>query len=123
MKRIFILLFILLSSLNLYALEAVDISSNSAVSILEHSDIYSSKKDEPLGKINFKPYKKKIVNSANFKGIIWIKIKLFNGSSKSIKRALVLNSSSLEFITLYDKNGNILAKDGYGRLKKHNTLY
>lgn len=112
----------------LHALSTIDISKrNILISILESSEIYLDNKNlskNELIKGNFlQKYAKAIVNIAQSKRTVWIHFKLKNSSTQLIEKALILNSPSLEFISLYTEESIKPHLSGISHTKKHSTLY
>ena len=120
--------FILLSLFsNLYALTPMEISQNKEIiSLLEHSDVYFSKKDlskeEIIENHYFKPYSKTIINNAQSQRTVWVHFKLENNSSKNIEKSLILTSPSLEFISLYEDKILTPKLNGIAYAKNHSTI-
>jgi len=114
---------------HLHALSTVDISKkNTLISILESSEIYlddkNLSKNELLRGNYLQTYTKSIVNIAQSKRTVWIRFKLKNSSSKLIEKALILNSPSLEFISLYTEESIKPHLSGISHTKKkHSTIY
>ena len=101
----FYLILLTLLSINLNALSTVEVSKAENISILEHSSIYLDDRNLTLKQIvqnnYFKPYSKKSINIGVSKKVVWIHLQLKNSSNETIEKALVLNSPSLESISLY----------------------
>ena len=119
---------ILLLYSNLYALNSVEISKeNQLLSILESTDVYLDSqnltKEEIINSNSLKPYNRAIINVAQSKRTVWIHFKLKNSSSKSIQRALILNSPSLEFISLYTEPLPTARLNGIFYNHNHSTVY
>ena len=127
MKK-FILISVFLSIfVNLYALESVDISkSNKEISILEHSDVYFDSYKLRLKEIVdsnlFKENRKHRINNAQTKRVVWVRFELSNSSNKSVQKALVLDSPSLEYVSLYEEPNSMPKNTGVMVDAKHSTI-
>jgi len=101
----FYLLLLSIFSINLNAITMVEVSKEESTSILEHSYVYLDDKKLTLKEIvqrdYFKPYHEESINIGVSKKAVWIHFQLENSSNESIEKALVLNSPSLESISLY----------------------
>ena len=121
-------LFFLLFTLPASALEAVDISAKSSeISILEHSDVYFSKSMKTLKEIEqnrlFKPYDKKVINNAQSRNIVWVKLKIKNSSSREIEKTLVMHSPAFESIALFDSVDSKPKLSGFAHNIEHSTIF
>jgi len=125
--KIIFLLFILLSTFS--EANTVDISQNKEISLLENSAVYISDGNVTIQKILnenlFETYKKDIINIGASGKTIWIKIKLHNPAQNSVEKLLILTSSLLEHITLYEKEKlNTPIFKGVSHIsKEHTTLF
>jgi len=113
---------------NLYALKVVDVSKdNKTFSILESSNVYLDNKnltkEEIIDQNYLQPYDKSIINVAQSKRTAWIHFKLQNSSTHTIERVLILNSPSLEFISLYTGTNKIARLNGIAHNSNHSTVY
>jgi two-component sensor histidine kinase len=109
-------------------LKTLEISQgNQLLSILESSDLYLDNKnltkEEIVNSQLLKPYNKPIINVAQSKRTVWIHFKLKNSSSQSIQRALILNSPSLEYISLYTEPSKKARFNGIFYNHNHSTVY
>ena len=112
----------------LNALSVLDVSKeNDLLSILEHSDVYlddtNLSKKEILTGNYLKTYNKTLVNTAQSGRTVWIHFKLKNASNQALEKALILNSPSLEFISLYTENSLEPRLNGISYNKNHSTIY
>ena len=124
----FYLILLILLSINLNALSIVEVSEkNSLISILEKSELYlddkNLTKNELLSTNHLKTYNQPIVNVAQSKRTVWIHFKLKNSSAQTIEKSLILNSPSLEFISLYSDDSSTPRVNGIAHNKKHSTIY
>ena len=107
----------------------VEVSEEKSISLLEYSDVYFDDKNLIIKKIinnkNFKPYDNFQLNTGLSKKTIWINFKIKNSTDLAISKVLVLNSSLLEHIVLYNKNRLDRPRlRGVSHLtKEHFTLY
>ncbi len=113
MKKFILIIIFLSLFINLYAFETIDISKNRGeISVLEHSDIYFDDYKFSLKEIIkqnlFKPNRDSRINNAQTKKVVWVRFGLSNDSNKTVKKVLVLDSPSLEYVSLY-KEPNTLA--------------
>ena len=110
--------------------QAIEISHSEHISILQHSQIYISKKDLGLQKIIekklFKHYHKEDLNIGVSKQIIWIHFRLHNNSEETVERILVPSSPLLENIILYQgESPRVIEKKGllYKNTRHHTIPY
>lgn len=107
MKVAFRILFIMIFSLNLYALEVDESSSN--LDVLSHSHLFldesgSLSKTEVL-KQDFLPNTQSVVGFGFVPNkTLWIKFTLKNSSDKSISKLLEYANPMAEYLTFYDGN-------------------
>ena len=80
-------------------------------------------KDELIRDNYLKAYREKIINVKLSKCTVWIHFKLKNSSNKAIEKALILNSPSLEFISLYTEDSLKPRLNGIAHREKHSTIY
>jgi len=126
--KICFLLFVLFS-MHLNALSVLEVSEEKSISLLENSDVYFDDKNliikEIINNKNFKPYDNFQLNTGLSKKTIWINFKIKNSTDLPISKVLVLGSSLLEHIVLYNKNRLDRPRlRGVSHLtKEHFTLY
>jgi len=125
--KIIFLLFILWGAFS--AANAVDISQDKEISLLENSSVYLDEKqlniEEVLSQNLFHSYQKPYMNIGMLSKTIWIQFTLENSSPKLIEKSLILTSPLLEHIALY-KAGDLTRPSikGVSHMRKeHHTLF
>jgi two-component sensor histidine kinase len=125
--KVIFLLFVLIAASS--EANAIDISQDKQISLLENSSIYLDKKQltikEVLEQNLFETYHKPHINIGASQKNIWIKFTLQNSTQKPIEKSLILTSPLLEHIALYrgdDLNTPILK--GVAHISnEHTTLF
>jgi len=101
--KIFTFCFILISSQ--LSANPVDISKYKSISLMESSSIYIDKKSHPINKLitsdKFTPYSQKYLNRGISSEHIWIKFTLSNTKNIALHKILIITSTLLEDIVLY----------------------
>ena len=128
MRKILLYLLLFFYSITLHALTVVDIVNESGtISLLEESELYLgegnlTKKEIAEGRY-LKEYTKQNINIELSHQTVWIHFKLKNSSTDSIEKALVLNSPSLEFISLFTEESLKPRLSGISHNANHFTIY
>jgi two-component sensor histidine kinase len=107
---------------------AVDSISADKISLLEHSFIYLDSEGMTLRQIRqnrlWKPYDEPQVHTGVSQDTVWLRFVLENSSDRMQHRILVIQSSRLEDITLYQRNGRRVGYRGVSYRKGfQDTLY
>jgi len=129
LKYIFILLFLLFTTINIFAQRVIRADLNKQeISLLEQSSVYIADHNESLEEIiaknKFKPYTKEHINIGVSKKTVWIYFTLRNSSKETLIKALIPSSPLLECIDLHPAN-DISQKISRGMMHtpvNHNTI-
>ena len=126
--RLIILGIFLFSSVALHALNVIEVSNKSGVvSILEEGELYLGEGNLTKKQIEegsyLKEYNQKNVNIPPSGQTVWIHFRLKNSSNESIEKALVLNSPSLEFISLFTEGSSKPRLNGISHQSNQSTIY
>ena len=100
-----LILFFFILFISLYSHDKIDIAKARNVSLLEHCDVYISKKDLSINDIKNKKLKennKSKVTNVESKRVVWVYFELVNSSNKEVEKVLVLNTPALEYAALYE---------------------
>ena len=125
-KLLFLIFILMLSTLHA---SVIEISTKTAYSLLEHTEVYFDKEDLTLQEIinekKFTDYNKPYINRGVSSETIWISFSLKNDSMQDIEKILVLSSPLLEHITLYTQDiiAKPLKQGVLDTCNKHSTIF
>ena len=80
-------------------------------------------KNELIKNNYLQAYTKPLINVAQSGHTVWIYFKLKNSSNHAVEKALILNSPSLEFISLYTEASLKPRLNGISYMGNHSTIY